>query len=109
VTDAELGMGWYTPETWRELQAIPEAEIEMSYPQFVRKVERMIAGFEAEGARVVRVPIDVAQMVAWCHRHGYEADTRGRALFGSALTIALEDGRDVMTMPFEDRITRSVQ
>ena len=74
-------MAWYTPATWRELRAIPEAKIEMSYPQFVRKVERMIAGFEARGLRVVKVPINVTQMVEWCHRHGYEADTTGRAAF----------------------------
>ena len=102
-------MAWYSPETWRELRAVPEAKIEMSYPQFVRKVERMVAGFEAEGIRVVMVPINVAQMVAWCHRHGYEADSRGRALYGAVLTMAIKAGRDVMTMPFENRITRTVQ
>ena len=52
MSDAVLAMGWYTPATWRELQAIPEAKIEMSYPQFVRKVERMIAGYEAQGVQV---------------------------------------------------------
>jgi hypothetical protein len=108
VTDTALGMAWYTPTTWRELRAIPEAKIEMSYSQFVRKVERMISEFTAQGIRVVKVPVNVGQMVKWCHRHGYEVDTKGRAVFGATLTLALEDGQDVMTMPFEDR-TRSVQ
>jgi hypothetical protein len=109
VTDVVMGMAWYTPATWRKLQAIPEAKIEMTYPQFVRKAECMIAGFEARGVRVVKVPVDVAQMVEWCRRHGYEVDNTGRTIFGLALTTAVETGRDVMTMPVEDRITRSVQ
>jgi hypothetical protein len=103
VTDAVLATAWYSPATWRELRAIPEAKIEMTYPQFVRKVERMITGFEAQGVQVVKVPVNVSQMVAWCHRHGYEADTRGRAAYGAVLTMAAADGRDVMTVPVEIR------
>jgi hypothetical protein len=109
VSDAVVGMAWYTLSTWRELRAIPEAKIEISYPQFVRKVARLIAGYEAQGFRVVKTPINVAQMVEWCHRNGYEVDTTGRTVFGVALIAAIETGRDVMTMPVEDRITRSVQ
>jgi hypothetical protein len=47
MTEACVGIAWYSPETWQELQAIPEAKIEMSYSEFVRKCERGIAGFEA--------------------------------------------------------------
>jgi hypothetical protein len=103
-----VGIAWYTPTTWRELRAIPEAKVKMSYSQYVRKVEQMIEGFAAEGICGVKTPIDVGQMVTWCRRHGYDVDSKGRAAFGVALTMALEAGKDVMTMPFEDR-TRTVQ
>jgi hypothetical protein len=81
VTDAVMSMAWYTPETWRELQAIPEAEIEI-LRTYCGYVKRLIAGLTAQGWRVVKVPVNVSQMVEWCHRHGYEADTRGRAAYG---------------------------
>jgi hypothetical protein len=103
-----VGMAHYTPEAWRELRALPEAKIEMSYPQFMRKCERLIAGFEASGFQVEKVPIDVGQMVAWCHRHGFEIDTKGRAVFGSVLGACRASGQDVMTAPFEDS-THAVQ
>src|SRR5690348_16686685 len=103
----DLAMGWYTPSTWRELQAIPEAKITMSYSQFVRKVKRMTAEFEAEGINLVHVPINVSQMVKWCHKHGYEVDTRGRAAYGGILTLALGEGRNVMDVPVTD-LTRTV-
>jgi hypothetical protein len=103
----ELAMAWYTPSTWRELQAIPEAKVTMSYGEFVRKVERMTADYAAEGIQVVRYPINVGQMVEWCHLHGYEVNSRGRAVFGGALATAHGEGRNVMDMPFTDR-TRAV-
>jgi hypothetical protein len=102
------GMAWYTPEAWRELQAIPEAAIEMNYAQFVRKCERLIAEFAAQGYRVVKLPIDIGQMTEWCHRHGYEIDDKGRAAFGAVLTCAHDQGLDVMAVDFEDA-TRVVQ
>ena len=104
-----IGMSWYTQETWQELAAIPEAKIEMTYPQFVSKVERQIAAMRAKGFAVEKVLVDVGQMVAWCHRHGYAVDSTGRSVFGAVLMTARAEGLDVMTMAFEDRITRSVQ
>jgi hypothetical protein len=106
--EACIGMGWYTPATWRELRAIPEAKIEMTYSALMRKCERSIAEFRAQGVQVVKIPINVSQMVEWCRKHGYEIDTRGRAAFGAAWMTAHNSGRDVMAMPFEDR-TRMVQ
>jgi hypothetical protein len=103
----DLALGWYTPSTWRELQAIPEAKITMSYDEYMRKVERMTADYEAEGIHVIRVPINVAQMVAWCRKHGYDVDTRGRAAYGAALATAHGEGRNVMDMPVTD-LTRAV-
>jgi hypothetical protein len=41
--EASVAMAWYTPEAWRELQALPEAQIEMTYSEHLRKCERIIA------------------------------------------------------------------
>ena len=103
-----LHMAWYTPETWRELDAVPGSGLQMTYPEFVAKVDRQIAAFAREGVRVVKLPIDVAQMVEWCRRHGYENDSKGRAAFGAALAAAQAAGADVMVGAVEDR-TRSIQ
>jgi hypothetical protein len=107
VSMIDLAMGWYTPATWRELRAIPEAKITMSYSQFARKVERMTADYRTQGINVVKFPINVAEMVAWCRKHGYAVDSHGRAVFGAALAAAHDAGRNVMDMPFTDR-TREV-
>jgi hypothetical protein len=104
----DIGVAWYTLETWRELRAHPEAKIEKTYSEYVRGCERVIAGYTAQGFRVVKLPIDIALMVEWCHAHGYEIDGKGRAVFGAALMNAHGTGRDIMTTPFRDD-TRTVQ
>ena len=66
-----VGVSWYSEETWRELAAIPEATIKKTYPQYVRNSERLIDWYGAQGFEVDKVAVDVGQMVARCHRHGY--------------------------------------
>jgi hypothetical protein len=104
----DIGMAWYEPEAWRELCEHPEAKIEKTYSEYIRSCERVIADYTAQGFRVVKLPIDIALMLKWCHAHGYEIDAKGRSTFGGALQIAHEAGQDVMTMPFCDD-TRTVQ
>jgi hypothetical protein len=108
MTVVDIAMGWYTPETWRELSAHPEAKIEKTYSEYVRDCERFIAGCPAQGLRVVKVPIDIPLMIEWCHAHGYEIDSAGRSVFGTVLRAAQDAGDDIRTMLFRDD-TRTVQ
>jgi hypothetical protein len=95
-----IGVAWYSPETWRELCALPEAKIDKTYSEFVRTYEGIVSGCAARGVQAVKVPIDIALMVEWCRKHGYEIDSKGRTAFVAALMLAGKD--DVMTMPFRD-------
>ena len=108
VTETVLSMAWYTPEAWARLKAIPEARIDMSYRAYVHNYEAYTRRFVAEGIKVERVAVDVDQMLAWCHRNGYEVNSTGRAIFGTVLTMARDDPR-VLDNPIVDNVTRSVQ
>ena len=103
-----IGISWYTPQTWRELCAHPEAEIEKTYSEYVHATERLIADYTAQGFRVVREPIDIAQMIEWCHKHGYEIGGIGRAAHGATLQYCRDSGDDIMTVVFTDD-TRTMQ
>ncbi len=85
-----VALAWYTPVTFRELAALPEAEIEISYAEYLRKNEELIAHFSPKGFRVVKVAIDIRQMTMWCHQHGYEIDGAGRAIFSGKKTAACD-------------------
>jgi hypothetical protein len=102
-----MGVAWYTPEMWAQLAAMPEARIEKSYRDFVRTFERTVREYTAMGLRVEKLMIDVAKMAEWCHRNGYEIDTKGRATYGSMLMLARDDP-EVMNRPPVDK-TRSLQ
>ena len=102
-----MGVAWYTPEAWAQLAAMPEARIEKSYRDFVRTFERIAREYTARGLRVEKLTIDVAKMVEWCHRNGYEVDTKGRATYGSMLLLARDDP-EVMNRPPIDK-TRVIQ
>jgi hypothetical protein len=77
------GIAWYSPEAWQQLVAMPEARIENSYSDFVRIFENAVREFAAQGVRAEKISINVGEMIAWCHSHGYEIDAKGRAVYGS--------------------------
>ena len=82
-----MGMAWYTPESWRRLEAIADGELCDTYEDFVRKATRMIRGFEAQGITVEKFLINIDHMVAWCRRHGLSVDGRARSAYGAILTM----------------------
>jgi hypothetical protein len=106
MSDApSLTFAWYTPAAWERLAAIPEAEIEKTYQEFVHSFEAAWRGFAAQGMRPRKMVIDVAdidEMIEWTHRNGYEIDAKGRAGYGVVRSMG---GLD---KPFVDE-TRSVQ
>jgi hypothetical protein len=46
-----MALAWYTPEAWKRLEAMPEAEIEKSYADFVRQFERAARAVAASGVQ----------------------------------------------------------
>jgi hypothetical protein len=82
-----LGLAWYTPESWRQLEeAITAAGLAKSmllgsYAEFVARFDNMRHEFERQGVKVKKAPIDVARMVARCERQGVRIDAAGRAKY----------------------------
>ena len=103
-----MALAWYSPETWRQLAAISEAHIEKNYRDFVRTFESMAREFAVQGVVVEKVIIDVDHMLAWCHRHGYEIDSTGRATYGAMLQAAGGDPKVLDKTPIVDK-TRVLQ
>jgi hypothetical protein len=102
-----IGMAWYSPQAWKQLAAIPEARVTKSYSAFLRAYEDGVRGFAAQGIAVEKMPVDINHMVEWCHRNGYAADHKGRAVYGTMLMLARDDP-NAMNAPVVDK-TRSVQ
>jgi hypothetical protein len=103
-----VGIAWYSPAAWKRLEAMPEADIQKSYREYVRATENAERGYAARGIRTTRLTIHIDQMIAWCHRNGYKIDSTGRSIFGTVLSAAQDDPM-ALDRPVEDNITRSVQ
>jgi hypothetical protein len=102
-----MGVAWYSAEAWKQLEVIPEAGIAKSYADFVRTFETLARKFAAQGIAVEKMPIDLEQMRAWCHRRGYEIDDKGRAVYGTMVLMA-RDHPGAFVAPVIDHM-RTVQ
>jgi hypothetical protein len=108
MNDESVGVAWYSPEAWEQLAAMPEARIEKGYQDFAHSFELAAQVLAARGVRGEKVVVDdVAKMTEWCHRNGYEVDTRGRAAYGCMLLLARDDP-DMLDRPVVDK-TRVIQ
>jgi hypothetical protein len=107
MNDESVGVAWYSPEAWEQLAATPEARIEKGYQDFAHSFELACRKLAALGVWAERVAIDVAKMTEWCHRNGYEVDTRGRAAYSCMLLLARDDP-DMLDRPVVDK-TRVIQ
>ena len=107
MSTSTIGVAWYSPETWQQLAAIPEARIQKTYADFVRGFDRIVRDLTMQGIKVEKLTIDIEQMTAWCHRNGYEIDDKGRSVYGSVLTMA-RDHPNALQGPVVDK-TRVLQ
>jgi hypothetical protein len=82
-----MGMAWYTPESYERMRAVAEDEggFDLSYPEFVAKVERLAQEFERQGYRVEKTLISVDACVRWCRANGHRVDQKGRAAFCASM------------------------
>jgi hypothetical protein len=106
-----VSLASYTAEAWKRLQSIPESRIDTSftYAHLLHKIEKIERDFVAQGVKYKKVAIDVDQidqMIAWCHRNGYEIDSKGRSVYGSVLAMA-QDDPSVLDNPITDN-TRNI-
>ena len=90
-----MGISWFTPAGWRELQAVAEDELADTYEAFVRQTEKSIKEYEAQGYAVTKVLIDVPHMTAWCQRHGLRVNSSSRAAYGAMLLAADGDRNEL--------------
>jgi hypothetical protein len=107
-SEGVIGQAWYTPESFRQLEeAIAAAGMPRtmlcSYAEFVTRFGDMARGFERQGFRVEKVPVDVPHMVAWCKRWGLEINNAGRTRYVGMLGLSDGDREKLDKMPVVDR------
>ena len=88
--DVVIAQAWFTPASWALLEAaiaaagMPQTILADSYEDFISAFDCFARGFEEQGIRVEKLPINVPHMVEWCSRWGLEINSAGRARYGAA-------------------------
>jgi hypothetical protein len=77
----EVGVAWYRPEQWERLRAISvdADDLEVDYAEWVANVEDVMRRMPKRGLRLVKVDVDVEELLKWCQAHHRLVDGGARA------------------------------
>jgi hypothetical protein len=80
-----VGVAWYRAEQWQRLREISadRKELEDSYQEWVRNVERAIKELNRNGIQSVKVAVEVEELLKWCQSRNKPVNGEARADFVS--------------------------
>ena len=76
-------IAWYRPEQWQllcEFSVDPE-ELEATHAEWLAAAEKAASQLEELGVLVVKVDVDVEELMSWCREEGLKLDGNARASF----------------------------
>lgn len=81
------GICWISEEQWqRFLEVTEDADmLEHDWQAWAEKTDEMIAEFSAKGIEVVKVPVDLDELIAWCHEKERTINSSSRAEYVTKL------------------------
>jgi isopentenyl diphosphate isomerase/L-lactate dehydrogenase-like FMN-dependent dehydrogenase len=78
-----IGLGWYSREQWEALtKVVPDrSELDDTYEAWEAQATDALQTLAAQGARPVKVQVDVQELVAWCRSKDRPVNGESRADF----------------------------
>src|SRR5688572_20103925 len=77
------GIAWYSNDQWADLRRVvsdPE-ELELTYEEWRVVIMRSVPDLIEMGMWLVKVPVDVAELVSWCKHRSMPIDADARAQY----------------------------
>ena len=74
-----IGIAWFTPEQWPEVQLSMVDKSDETYSEWLAHATDLEAKLKKEGADVAHVPIDIGDFEIWCIRKGKKRDASARS------------------------------
>ncbi|WP_086479684.1 hypothetical protein [Oceanospirillum sanctuarii] len=83
----QAGICWIKEDQWqRFLEVTDDADmLESDWHEWAAKTEEMIETFSAKGIEVVKVPVDVEELIAWCNEKERTVNSSSRAEYVTKL------------------------
>lgn len=84
---------WYEPETYERVCALMHDQDRLfgTYAEWLAAAQRTEQQLSRDGARTVRVTLDLVQFPAWCaaHRPGLHIDAQARIQYASYIAVQM--------------------
>ena len=80
-----VAVAWYKPEQWERLLEISRDrdELENTFTEWIEFAEKKVTELEAAGLKLVKVEVDVEELLAWCNKRSLPVDGESRSVFAS--------------------------
>jgi hypothetical protein len=77
------GIAWYSSDQWADLRRVVSdpAELEPTYEEWQGVIKRSVSDLIKAGLKLVKVPVDVTDLVTWCRQRGKPIDADARAQY----------------------------
>jgi hypothetical protein len=78
-----VGVGWYRSEQWERLVEISSDRdrLEDTHEEWLENASRAFDRLKREGLPVVKMEIDVEDLLAWCTKNGLAVNGESRAKY----------------------------
>jgi hypothetical protein len=86
-----LGVGWYSPDQWSMLKAFAadSEKLDADYEAWLDQAEKNISVLKQQPhMEVVKIPVQVRELMAWCQERGLHCDAAARAQYLAERTVA---------------------
>ena len=88
-TKLVTGVAWYSRNQWDRLLSVASdrASLEDIYDDWVHMAEKALSDIRQTGLNLVKVPIDVEELINWCREKGRPVDGAARAEFAQVKLV----------------------
>ena len=78
-----IGVVWYRPEQWEIMRnvAVDRDKLEDTYAEWLMDAERAVKQLQQRGLRVIKVDIEVADLMLWCENQRFPLDGEARSKY----------------------------
>ena len=78
-----VGVAWYSPSQWQQLREVAAdvEQLEKTHQEWLVAAEQAFERLAESGIEPVKVPVDVQDLIGWCHERNVPVDAKARAQY----------------------------
>jgi hypothetical protein len=80
-----IGVAWYRPDQWETLRnvSVDRDKLENTYSEWLVEAERVVKQLQQRGLRVVKVDVEISELMLWCESQRIPLDGEARSNYAA--------------------------